>query len=111
MLFIPVFGKSGIIGNLYNKNAEKNIIIIFNKKSGQNNTVNNIINKRSNGDNDIIINDVRHEFLSLFPPFSPPPLIPATIPVVRPAKIKFTKIPKPDHKPNITPNDGPVNYI
>ncbi|KAI6385433.1 hypothetical protein MCOR23_011629 [Pyricularia oryzae] len=70
-----------------------------------------MVNKRPNGDSDIIMDDVRHELSSPFPPLPPPPPIPATAPVVRPAKAGLTRVPRPDHKPDITPDDGPVNYV
>ncbi|KAI6614822.1 hypothetical protein MCOR08_009889 [Pyricularia oryzae] len=69
-----------------------------------------MVNKRPNGDSDVIMDDVRHEPSSPFPPPPPPPLIPATAPVVRPAKTGLTRVPRPDHKPDITPDDGPVSY-
>ncbi|KAL5883004.1 hypothetical protein ACKVWC_002005 [Pyricularia oryzae] len=58
-----------------------------------------------------MMDDVRHEPSSPFPPPPPPPPMPATAPVVRPAKTGFTRVPRPDHKPDTTPDDGPVSYI
>ncbi|KAI6290711.1 hypothetical protein MCOR33_011109, partial [Pyricularia grisea] len=54
-----------------------------------------------------MMDDVRHEPSSPLPPPPPPPPIPATAPVVRPAKTGLTRVPRPDHKPDITPDDGP----
>ncbi|KAI6388025.1 hypothetical protein MCOR23_010878 [Pyricularia oryzae] len=71
-----------------------------------------MVNKRPNGDSDVIMDDVRHEPSSPLPPPPPPPPMPATAPVVRPAKTGFIRVPKPDHKPDITPNDGPdINLL
>ncbi|KAI6316686.1 hypothetical protein MCOR29_006619 [Pyricularia oryzae] len=69
-----------------------------------------MVNKRPNGDSDVIMDDVRHEPSSPLPPPPPPPPMPATAPVVRPAKTGLIRVPKPDHKPDITPDDGPVSY-